>query len=483
MDPKHLVQVFAHSAGGGGSISTGYPVADGRVLTAKHGLFPKGATGAIEVRWYNLEGDARKYRPASVVWKGGEGVDAAVLACKFPAEIKAAPYLIAYEAPPNWSKWMSVGFAAAGARECQEEPVPLGGQVLPLTTDPVRTGTFKLGVVFPAERAEDWLGASGSPVFVGQRILGVIASAQRPFGARRLTATATCRLLEDQKFRSAVRYVERGKALERYKSELVDVLSTSMEAAESLAAEMEMDLHGKLHGDVRFATIVVDQLVSQRLDTVLRHLSVAHRKLCERKKWSSAEVLRKTAWCALPAVCDVADVRLGDWLAKPGQLLRLPVATGTLAEIILAAADGRPARFELGSDEPQSPLRIQAPPGGGETEGPAKFETEWHNLAVRKFVVKSDARQTEDVETRIRLAADELSDLTELTGWHYYYIVEIKNLQEAPEWSSIVARLQQCYPAVVFLTLTGTDSERIRERGIRFRVMHMLADGKQEDSP
>ena len=63
---------------------------------------------------------------------------------------------------------------------------------------------FHLGVDDPACEPSQWTGASGSPVFVGGRIQGVIVSVPGHFMAHRFTAMPAWKLLEDQAFVQAI---------------------------------------------------------------------------------------------------------------------------------------------------------------------------------------------------------------------------------------------------------------------------------------
>jgi hypothetical protein len=63
---------------------------------------------------------------------------------------------------------------------------------------------FHLEVIAPTENLNDWQGASGSPVFVNERIIGVIANGPQGFNARRFEAVPLFRLLENQRFRELV---------------------------------------------------------------------------------------------------------------------------------------------------------------------------------------------------------------------------------------------------------------------------------------
>lgn len=469
MNPDHLVQVFVHKAGGGGRIGTAYPVAPGRLLTAKHVLHPEKATGAIDVCWVNLDGAARTPRPAEIEWEGGQGADAAVLRCEFPPGFAAAPDLISRAQPPPGLEWSSAGFVKAGA---SKGPTPLAGEIQPLATDPRRDGTFELGVDYAATSAEDWLGASGSPVFVGQRILGVVAFTHPTFAARRLTATATCHLLEDPRFRAAIGYAEPPARLERLHGEVVAVLSQSPEATACLALELGIDPR-KVTGDAAaLARVVVDRLLEQPLDGVLRKLNAAQRKLFDGRSTAAARLIWSAACPLMPALREVARVEVRQWPTSGHSLLVLPAATETLAEIILAGADGRAARFRLLGDVQEPELKLPVPPWGGETAGSAWYEKQWHDQLIERFVTNPRTKRMAPQEEKIRIAAKNLKLHAENNKERYYYIIESKDMGQAAGWEAVVARLQQHYQDVVFVALRDCAFED--ETEVEFHVAALL---------
>lgn len=475
MDPEHIVEVSVRTKAGRFEIGTGYPVAPGRILTAKHVLGPEAASREIVVRWYNLKDAARERRPARLVWAGTGDLDAAILECEFPAAIKAAPYLISSSVPQASSQWSSAGFAAAGVEDGASDPVPLSGRVLPHATDPAATGEFHLGVDYAPEEATDWQGASGGPVFVEHRIVGVLVSSQRPFEGRRLAATATCRLLQEAEFRAAVGYKEKWKRLQDYRDGLVERIGRSVPAARALAEAVGVD--ASQVWSPAATREVVERLLDQRLEELLPKLNQAHGRLFRRSR-TDADVIRDLTWWVIPAVCDVADAQVSQWQAGRHGLLRLPAATVTLAEIILASVDGRDVRFQAGGEPPEPLLRIPVPPPGGETDDLTQFEWAWHDYVIKKFV-DPRALKNEPQDALVKLAAAQLSDLAEIRKETYYYVLDTSDPEEDDVWAPVIERLSQQYPSVVFVKLFGSGSDFETERRLAFHLTDMLRRGAQ----
>jgi hypothetical protein len=201
-----LIQIFVPTTDpdGKGSIGTGYPVAPGRILTARHVLFPENRVGDNlgEVRWYHQNGEHRKWRRISaIVWEDEEA-DVAVIECDFPVAINRFGSLTRSQ-PKTDARWESEGFARAGRKDDGgNPPVPLKGAAYSMGGH----GVFHLGVDDPAYEPSLWKGASGSPVFVDEHIIGVIVSSPQNFNAGRFAAMPTWKLLQNRDFRDVVHY-------------------------------------------------------------------------------------------------------------------------------------------------------------------------------------------------------------------------------------------------------------------------------------
>jgi hypothetical protein len=195
MDPKLIVQVrCTHSESN--KIGTAYPVAQGRIITARHILADVGKqieTNRITLNWHN---QGFECKPDSVIWDGGEERDAVVLECQFPSGVTIPGDLLSDEEPGANRDWESLGFAASGG----DAPLPLGGAMHP-STDGGRS--FQLMEKAPPDQAVEWRGISGAPVFAGDRIIGLINNGLTRFRGR-LIAIPIFPLLDLPEFRKAV---------------------------------------------------------------------------------------------------------------------------------------------------------------------------------------------------------------------------------------------------------------------------------------
>lgn len=205
IDTNLLVQIFVPTSDGKGKVGTGYPVAPGRILTARHVLFPdnRDHDRPIEVRWYYQDGRLRDWKEVKKIhWCGDGEIDVAVIECLFPLGAEGHGLLNPAK-PKNYDPWEGAGFAIAGNKNNERSPaVGLGGKVIWVADN---EWEFQLGENYPARHAFLWKGASGGPVFSGNGIIGVIVSAPNAFGGNRFNAISIWKLLSFAGFAESIR--------------------------------------------------------------------------------------------------------------------------------------------------------------------------------------------------------------------------------------------------------------------------------------
>ena len=346
MDKNLLVEIFVPTAGEGGLIGTGYPVAKDRILTARHVLLPedRDPQRPIEVRWYHQQGAAREWIATgddAIVWEGGEDCDAAVLACTFPDGVVEWGLLSAEKPRDQW-KWESEGFAEAGKRDDQtRRPVGMIGEVFSAAdTAP----EFELGAKYAVELPEGWRGASGSPVFVMGKIIGGVVTCPLDFDAQRLLAVPVWRLLEDQGFRDAIGFDERAERLEQVRRATAGHLEKAVKAMEALGAELEVgDRSGK---PGVWAADLSHKLLEVPMAHAIQRCNRAHLRLCQDgADEGDVAAIEEVARELLPVLFDhavIAGLR-SKISGQGGALVSFPAATRTTTEIIMAGVDKRPA--------------------------------------------------------------------------------------------------------------------------------------------
>ena len=343
MNKNLLIEIFVPTTDGSdvGIKATGYPVGARRIITARHVLFPnnRDETKPIEVRWYHQTGQAAIWRQITrIAWDGDDRFDCALIDCEFPQELPDYGMLSA-EKPADGMNWVSEGFARAGRKDDgSRNPVPMLGEAHSAAdTDP----TFHVGVRYSTTLDQGWKGASGSPIFVDNKIIGVVISCPENFYQVRLLATPTWKLLQVEKFRREIGYDDRVKRLASIKGKIADALRRSPAAVAALD-EDSRTLHQSL--DVRAHTLA-GVILDLRIEQVLSRAKKAYKSLMDRGQGADAAAVREAANLVVPALFDEGVVEgLRSRKSDVGfALVPLPVAQHAVGttRATLGVASGR----------------------------------------------------------------------------------------------------------------------------------------------
>jgi hypothetical protein len=205
MEKKSLiVQLFVPTAGNDGRIGTAYPVGPNVLLTAAH-VIGDAKGNAVQARWWHQSAESGWINCGEVLWDGRTQtppVDVVLLRCEFPVPVRSEWGRVTDARPNDESQWSSEGFPFVGER--WTKPVPLRGLTHSLGDN---SAHFHLSVSAGADTEEGWQGASGSPVFVNERIIGVIVTSPQHFNAKRLEAVPLFRLLANTEFRTQIGFI------------------------------------------------------------------------------------------------------------------------------------------------------------------------------------------------------------------------------------------------------------------------------------
>jgi hypothetical protein len=479
MNKNLLVQIFVPTRDGEGQIATGYPVDRNRILTARHVLFPKDrdADRPIELRWYWQQGPARQWREIqddSVIWEGSEDCDAALIECTFPEDIDEWGFL-SEQRPRSHMKWESEGFARAGKQDDTREPVGIMGDVFPMA-DVARE--FELGAKYAAAQDEGWRGASGCPVFVEGKIIGVVITCPKNFNATRLRATPIYKLLQIPDFRKAIGYDDRVARLEEIHRFIANNLTESPRAMDVLANELEVK--DRAYDTGARANSLAGALVQLTIEDLIGKLEKAHDALCKKSGGNSirdAVVVENVAHHLIPAVFDNAVIHSVHIRITGAQsaLVSLPAGTKTVAEIIMAGVDKRPTEFQAPSEKepfPSGRLCLPLSPEGGMK--PQAFGESMDTHLINKYAPQED-RNRQDRETLVGIVADELNYLAERYHRTHYCIFDLKaEATTTTSWKAFIHEFKRRYPAIVFINLSDDSLTVRRERRLLRPLRDML---------
>jgi hypothetical protein len=469
MDRSLLVRVFVPTTrkpkpgvvGPDGVTGTAFPVGNGLLLTALHVVRPTDERGndirhpalPIEVwwdgadrpAWIPLDPDDRK----AIAWTGKDGLDAALLHCECPLGGESRGFISA-NAPRETLEWVSAGFPYAAKEEEGRHWASFGGKMF-ATTD--KRPIFELDVIGdgPADGL-DWRGASGMPICLPDTnlIYGVAVRVPPNYTGKRLHATPTARMCKDPDFvRVLGREDEQRRRVDEFRVHVTKALERSSLASTTLAANPSLAEATRARKIVAGPGSLAEWLLGLEFADAMDSLWWAWQKLLKDQNLHKPEDLSEafdalsfTVQAIGPALFDAgqAGAVRAHALDDGMMICRLHISTPTVAELIMAAAEGRPADYHPRREDPDIPhgklsLPLRPPEGGigSEAESAEILRTTlarkfspggWADLRrkiddhlIAALLGRSLAPEDRDVS----LAAIELETVTKY-GYRYYMV-------------------------------------------------------------
>ncbi|MDS4040131.1 MAG: hypothetical protein RKP20_03045 [Candidatus Competibacter sp.] len=507
MDKSLLIAVFVPTTnergedfkGEIGERATGYPVGKGLILTARHVLHPqppnrRDSRYPVAIRWHYFRcGDDTDWidiSDADIVWESEGELDAALIRCRRPPDAVGWG-IVSHDRPRDGAQWISEGFPRATKYGNRRNPSSFIGKTCSKAPN---EPYFELTVDTAPEDEEGWKGVFGMPVFADHKILGVVRSVPPNFNAKKLHATPLWKLLEDDRFREWIGDDKQAAHFKKTRSKLIEICRRSPDARDAIQRELP-DVADKMIGldEGRRVEDLVEHLLKTDIRAAIQALRDAHRSFCEddgggEQNRCAADTLAALSQLLVPALYDYGVVR---WVGSQrgdgsAALVPLPACTKTVAEIIMAGADGRATRFrhrEDEDDQPEGELNLPQMPEGGIDAGNVEVRAALLRHLNKKFNLgESEAfRRTVDdyllvafprrarggsertLEERIKLTADLLDSRRRDSGQTFYMIFDLPRDAEGQNaMRAMVASLKRDYSALALLCLDDS-SERERE--------------------
>lgn len=519
MDKSLLVVVFVPTTdetgtdfgGQRGELATGYPVGKELILTARHVLQPepphhRDRRHPVKLRWHYFPAGAGmnwiEIPDENIVWESPGELDAALIRCPRPREALGWG-IVSRDQPRDGMQWISEGFPRATKYENQRNPSSFIGKVCSKAPN---EPYFELTVETAPEDEDGWKGVSGMPVFVGRKILGVVGSVPPNFNAKKLYATPTWKLLEDDAFRRWIGYNEQLAHFRKVRGRLANLLGCSAAATDSLVEQLgiEDDLLGL--DDRQKGHQLAERLLETDVRIAINALRAAHRALQANdggvsEQNAPAAVLVKIAQLIVPALYDYGTVKwVGGQRGGGGAaLVPLPAGIKTVAEIIMAGVDGRETRFrprEHEEEPPEGELSLPHPPECGIFHSIERARTAAHDHLSQKFCldeVKNFRRRIDDglfasykpgpgepeiklAEQRIRAIANQLRRTQQDNGETFYMVFYLpEDEAERNAMLTLIQSLKEDYgEAILFLGLNPDFEQREQEKDLFYPFYRML---------
>jgi len=203
LDPKRLVKIKSVVQLPDGTQKylhgTGYFVTDDLILTASH-VLAKDTTTEIS---FFVEANPSKWREAELqpAWRDTE-LDAVLLKVD-PPLVDVAPLELLKDLPVTDEEWKSSGYPKAAVEGNDWKTAQLDGKINALGGGGQGQRFLELTVNNPPT-GEGWRGISGAPVFIGDKLAGIIKSFPSGFPGSRLDAVPIAHLSRAKGFLSTI---------------------------------------------------------------------------------------------------------------------------------------------------------------------------------------------------------------------------------------------------------------------------------------
>jgi hypothetical protein len=194
-----VAEVYAPTGGTAADFGSGYLVADGLVLTARH--IVERSSGPCQVRFVGQE----HWSDAAGVWRGMGACDAALL--RIAQREPRAPARLGRLATGARAECRALGFPLAQARGRVRDTEEIVGEVAPLSAYKSGLLTVSIAGSVPDRDSSGhspWEGYSGAALFCGQLLVGVLTVDPVSFGTSRLKAVPVTAMADDLDFRAAL---------------------------------------------------------------------------------------------------------------------------------------------------------------------------------------------------------------------------------------------------------------------------------------
>ena len=490
-----------------GSIGTGCAVGDDLILTARHVVRPaqRNAACPIRVRWYALRHDDDP-QPAwypldgsdeeVICWVGEGDLDAALLRCPRPPELRGMrPFRIPASRPPGTAVWESRGFPAAGHTGSRSRHGDFIGNVMSMgSRDRVFSVTSDLA---SGDKREDWSGASGMPVLIGDAIVGVVKAVPAKsddgrvmYENRLLHAVPSSLLRADRAFCDLLGDTSLPDLIDQARKLILDVLCDCPTAQEALKARLAPECGSAAACGEAIAQVALSGELP--LKALVDRAIEARYELRRNGDEAGADCIARFVGALLPVGSAPEEVEkiTSSGSSAATTLIWLDAHSPTLVEILMAAADRRAAHFRTLQDRRAHPFGqgclANVPEGGRDPAGVQRlhdittdlvqmFEGSFCDdldraiLGHLKCVLPDDwqtpAADLSDAE-RAEFECDVIEQINEelhyralaLTGdperFSYYMIIETPAAlsdKERERRDAVLARIKQRFPRIAVL--------------------------------
>ncbi len=465
---------------------SGYLIGKRLVLTARHVVLPERRDEQLPIELRFARIDAERWYEATVVWTGGDDLDAAILRLEEEPTAHATQgcEFLSSWVPSTGMTWDARGYPSVarcvrpdGGGEWRIEPFQG-----PTFSYDRNDSTCTLDVAPPPAFSGDaWQGMSGAAVFSaerGERLFAIVSAQVGWSQGSRLRATPTACLLSLPEVRellgigdqlAAVR-TEVSRVLRAAWAEIRDALLRRLEQLDQPAPTTPEEL-----AELMLESLVVEELLDLMHDT--------HQVLAGERSQRGVKAIERVLWAVLPSLYEPHLVRSLSRSHDHTRMLEVPVDTLTFVEVLSAGLDRKATWFQRSfrsAEPPRGAVLVPTPPEEGIATSLDRYLDSLRSHLAARFLDERDQRRSAAVIDR--LINDELAWQAERSdqGRRFYFVVE-------PEMNErdrlrLVDRLGRSYPDLRLFCLAPCDDETvIRERALSRPIREIVGRSGLEE--
>ncbi|NQV28869.1 MAG: trypsin-like peptidase domain-containing protein [Rhodopirellula sp.] len=488
---------------------TGCVIAPGRILTAGHAF--DGWEGTIELRWpcaekesNPLPDDVREVLPktASVKWRGEEKLDATVLECTIP-DLLSDWISMASEVPPTHTVWRSMGFPKIGERDQTCRAIGFAGQTV---SEAGAEDKIQLHSPEALEKAEELQGISGAPVFVGDRLVGIVQSYMEGFQTTRLDAVPAAQLLDDAGFITSIGMdpIYRDRAESRRSAVLnrliVTLTEERLDAVRQTLAEM-LELSVSDHGARESVSREVGEALLRDICRTCAALAEAHRRSCDEGQSGAfaAQQCDEMFRDIIPLAYPVGTVLTAQSQMGPSkrQLICTEISHALGFGVAIAAANLHPLDVEVVYDKkleghvarPRHHLvNSNTAPEGGREAVTAEVEAIVAELAASPRIPPLTGMAKAEAKKREESAANATDALVNRLNCHLAFhfqmrkrrfFFEYQQRQNGPDATQVTQKLAALFPQLEVIQLGQNEEMLYIDHFIEMSLVEMYENAKK----
>lgn len=441
-------------------LCTGVPISRRLVLTTAHDI-PDAALEHPQLRFVYHVCHEKNYnwRNAAVVWNGmkeAEKIDGLLL------QIDEVENLVSFiytdRLPGNTTQWEGAGFPAAGLitegeLDGHQDAIPLNGEYNPWgkAKENKLALTNKIKLIEPGK----WAGISGAPVMCQGRLIGIVESLNEDFKGSLIYGIPFSSLLNNQNFCSMIGFKDHQDQLEATKTVVKELLEESPGVVDAL---YKTSKNKGLNFKNKSTSTIVEALFTMDIEKFGMTINWAREiDIKPGLDTNDHKVLDKILNFILPCLFDLSMVTSAHEQITSGMMVRVPIATRTITEIFMAAADRRHTSFHNPVTRDELPIGktcIEALPESGFSADADDIANEIETIFINKYVPEKFPKERLTKERLRNIVNNRLAGYAETASGQqrYYYICQ---KDDGPSMEAAAQILNSYFKQVIFIFLEG----------------------------